>query len=99
MRYAARTDGNSSEIVSTLRALGAEWFDMSRVAQWIPGFPDGMAVIMGQTYLVELKQPNGRLTEDQISFMTAWRGQPIAILKSAQEAAAWVQQVRKRAMS
>jgi hypothetical protein len=71
---------------------------MQRAAKSIPGFPDLLCVVCGQTYLVELKGLKGALTPDQIKFHDAWTGPPIYILRTEVDVISWVYRVRTRGM-
>ena len=95
MIFARRTDSNSAEIVKRLREMGVQVFDMSRVAQWIPGFPDALVVVAGAIYLVEFKAAKGAYTEDQVLFHEAWNGPPIHTLRSVEEATGFVVRLRR----
>jgi len=70
---AAKVDGNSKLIVAAFRGRGCTWLDLHRVGQ---GCPDGLVGCNGVDRLVEIKNPDGKdqLTEDQIAFMSEWRG-------------------------
>ena len=96
--YARKSDANAPEIVAALRKCGVQVFDMGRTAAFLAGFPDLLAVVMGEMFLIEVKAEKGTLTEDQIEFHGVWQGPPIAILRSADEAAAWARMTRRRLM-
>ena len=68
MRYAARVDANQDQIVSALRAAGAN--------VWIIGLPVDLLVgYNGQTFLVEIKNgPRKTLTRLQQDFFGNWVG-------------------------
>ena len=68
MRYAKRVDANQDQIVSALRAAGAN--------VWIIGLPVDLLVgFKGQTFLVEVKDgPKKRLTALQRDFFESWTG-------------------------
>ena len=86
-----RTDANQTQIVKTLRKLGASVLVLSGVGH---GCPDILAGYRGQNVLIEIKDgskpPSGRkLTEHEQAFFDGWRGQ-VDIVKSEEEAVALV---------
>jgi hypothetical protein len=72
MRYAARVDANQDQIVSALRAAGAN--------VWVIGLPVDLLVgYKGHTFLVEVKNgPRKRLTPLQADFFESWCGGTLA---------------------
>lgn len=78
MRRAAKVDVNQTEIVNYLRSVGASVAITSTIGK---GFPDLVVGWKGRNYLVEVKQAKGKLTEDQFTFATHWKGQ-IAVVRS-----------------
>jgi len=68
MRRAARVDANQAQIVSVLRAAGAN--------VWILGLPVDLLVgYKGHTVLMEVKDgPKKRLTALQEAFFAKWEG-------------------------
>ena len=72
MRYAARVDQNQDQIVSALRAAGAN--------VWVIGLPVDLLVgYKGHTFLVEVKNgPRKRLTALQADFFESWGGGTLA---------------------
>jgi len=72
MRYAARVDANQDQIVSALRAAGAN--------VWVIGLPVDLLVgYKGHTFLVEVKNgPRKRLTALQADFFENWSGSTLA---------------------
>jgi hypothetical protein len=73
---AKKVDSNHKQIIKTLREIGASVFDTSAVGR---GFPDIVVGWQGVNYLVEIKTPKGKPTEQQISFFTLWRGQAVLV--------------------
>lgn len=69
MRQAAKRDGNESEIVSALEAVGCV---VHRLSQ--KGIPDLLVGRQGVTYLLEVKERKGALTDDQETFFETWNG-------------------------
>lgn len=83
MRRAAKIDVNQNEIVEYLRSVGASVAITSAIGK---GFPDLVVGWNGRNYLVEVKAPKGKLTEDQYTFAGHWKGQ-IAIVRAIVDAA------------
>lgn len=82
---AKRTDANQSAIIAVLRQVGATVVDLSAVGK---GCPDLLVGHRGVTYLLEVKNVKGRnrLTPDQDVFYAWWRGAPVTIVRTADEA-------------
>jgi hypothetical protein len=85
MRRAARVDANHAAIVAALRRLGCSVLDLSRVGD---GCPDLLVGFRGRNYLMELKYADGILTTDQHRFLRDWRGRPVLLIHSVEEAVA-----------
>ena len=80
MRRAAKVDSNQAEIVAALKRIG--------VAVEIIGKPVDLLIChLGETALMEIKNPDGRdqLTKDQVEFIARWPGR-VHITHSAEEA-------------
>jgi hypothetical protein len=97
-RYRGSKDGNHDALVGKLLALGCSVADLPETG--IPGFPDTVIGFAGQTHLAEIKNLETRygrngLTPEQTAFHRDWRGAPIAVLRTEDEAIAWVQRLRK----
>jgi len=80
MRRAAASDANQKDIVAALRAVGATVIPCHAVGK---GFPDLVVGYLGQTYLIEVKDPSQpkhrhELTPAQVEFHANWTGRPIA---------------------
>ena len=97
MRRAAKRDANHEPIADVFRQLGCSVFETDRVGE---GFPDLVVGPLGASHLVEVKNPathygrqglNGR----QSAFAAAWRGSPITVITSEDEATAFVQNIRR----
>lgn len=90
MRRAPKLDRTQPEIVAALRSAGASVQSLAAVGG---GVPDLVVGIGGQTYLIECKDgklpPSGRtLTPQQRAWHDAWRGSPVWVISSADEAVA-----------
>ena len=82
---AKRTDANQSAIIAVLRQVGATVVDLSAVGK---GCPDLLVGHRGVTYLLEVKNVKGKnkTTPDQDVFYAWWRGAPVTIVRTADEA-------------
>ncbi len=80
-----KTDANQSSIIAVLREVGATVVDLSAVGK---GCPDLLVGHRGATYLLEVKNVKGknRTTPDQDVFYAWWRGGPVSIVRTADEA-------------
>jgi Holliday junction resolvase len=92
VKRAARIDDNHRDVVEALRQLGAS------VVSLAAGVPDALVGLRGKTYLVEIKDGSKspsrrRLTPDQVAFVEAWRGSPVVILTSVDDAIDWAAQL------
>lgn len=91
-RYAKRVDGNHTEIRDGLREIPgfnvADTHDIGR------GFPDLVVGGIDQRtqepkiVLMEVKDKNGKLTEDQINFFEKWQGYSVVAVWSLNDALA-----------
>lgn len=68
---ACRVDQNHNEIVDALRTAGVSVQSLATIGK---GCPDLVAAKGNQCWLIEVKGPKGKLTDDQIKFIGAWRG-------------------------
>ena len=71
MRIAAKVDANQAEIVSTLRSAGISAHSTASIGK---GFPDLICAKLDRMWLIEVKGPKGKLTDDQVEFMKHWQG-------------------------
>ena len=90
---AKRTDANQSAIITILRQVGATVVDLSAVGK---GVPDLLVGHRGVTYLLEVKNVKGKnkTTPDQDIFYAWWRGGPVHIVRTADEALAAIGAIR-----
>lgn len=92
MRRAAKRDVCEPEIVSALTQCG---FSVERLSQ--AGIPDLMVGFRSHMWLVECKSSDKGYGKDlnvnQKKFADRWRGTPIVILRSAQDAIDWAVQM------
>lgn len=90
MRRAAKIDANQVEIVEALRSCG---FSVQHLHAVGKGCPDLLCGRNGVNYLVEVKDgkkpPSARrLTDDQMTWYQAWRGDAPHVLTSVDDALA-----------
>lgn len=79
---AAKVDANQAEIVKALRKCG---ISVQSTASMGKGFPDLVAGKGALTWLIEVKSEKGKLTQDQVEFISAWRGK-VHIARSVDDA-------------
>ena len=99
---AKRRDANEAAIVEALRAIGCS----VHIVDQGDGLPDLLVGFRGETLLVEAKNPNdkagappggerhkgrGRRTAAQVKFREGWKGRPIIVAVSPEEAVAAVE--------
>lgn len=102
MRRAAHIDANQPEIVEALRKLGATVTSLAGVGK---GCPDLLVGYRGLTLLVEVKDRRkesvgkdgytrkarpGSLEESQVEWLASWRGLPVIVAYTSEEAVAAV---------
>jgi hypothetical protein len=80
-----RADGNQAEIVAALRRIGVSVTETHRVGG---GFPDLVVGYRGATGLLELKLPGRDLEPHQRDWHAAWRGAPVLVARTVEEAIA-----------
>lgn len=81
MRVDAKRDEIETDIVNALRAVGCSVWRLNDRA-----VPDLLVGRAKQTYLLEVKSPDGTLTEAQKTFHQYWRGGSLSIVRSVNEA-------------
>ncbi len=92
MRRAARIDANHRAIVEALTRIGVSVQPLHTVGG---GVPDLLCGYRGRTLLFEVKdgskRPSARkLTPDQVEWAEWWRGDPVLVVTSVDEAIAFV---------
>ena len=90
-RFAMKRDLSEPEIVTALQTAGATVYRMDTPVDLLVGF-------RGQTLIAECKTDRkqggkDKRTELQSQFIETWRGSPVAILYSAQDAIDWLADV------
>lgn len=81
--YARRSDSNQQAIIDALRAVGASVTSLHRVGH---GIPDLLCGYRGFTYLLEVKNEDGKLTKDERQFIDDWDGLEVAIVRTVEDA-------------
>ena len=71
MNYASRKDGNHDQIIKAFEAMGCSVLDLSRVGA---GCPDLLVARSGVNVLVEIKDGNKKLRDNQTEFHATWKG-------------------------
>lgn len=77
MRRIAKRDRNHAQIVNALRDVGYTVLDLANVGAGCPDIAvGGIDARTGRrmNWFMEIKMPDGALTDDQIAFHGAWRG-------------------------
>jgi hypothetical protein len=79
-----KADANQAEIVQALVKVGCS-------ATWIEGIldsgaPDLLVGRAGRTYLLEIKSGGGRLSASQFAWHRRWRGAPVVVVRTIEEA-------------
>lgn len=87
-----RRDLTHADVVKALKGCGCSVRDASQIGD--SGGPDLIVGMVGRDFQVEVKSDDGELSKDQVDFIEAWRGQPIVVLWSADDAIRWVNVVR-----
>ena len=87
-RTKARVDANQAEIVQALRQVGASVCYTHMLGQ---GVPDLLIGYRGVVYLLEVKdgrksRSRRQLTEAEAEWHAAWRGRPVDIVESVDDA-------------
>lgn len=84
MRRAAKIDANQGQITTALKQAGATVKSLAAVGE---GFPDLVVGFRDRNLLMEVKQPKGKLTAQQLDLISSWRGL-IHVVTTAEEALA-----------
>ena len=90
-RVPQKVDANQGEIVKALRKAGCSVVSLAAIGD---GTPDLLVGRAGHTFLLEVKNPEYRckgdpgkdLTDLECAFLAAWRGPPVHIVTTAEEA-------------
>lgn len=82
-----RKDSNHHAIVKALKGCGCSVRDLSQIGDEGPDLLVGMA---GRDYQVEVKSDGGALSVGQTNYIQDWRGMPVVVLWSEDDAIRWV---------
>ena len=82
-----RRDVNEPAIIATLEAHGCTVERLHTPLDLLVGFG-------GQTFLVEVKQPNGKMTGTQTEFLETWTGNAW-VLRTEEQAERWASALRR----
>jgi hypothetical protein len=82
-RRNARRDENEPAIRKAVESLGATWQPLS-----IAGGPDAVIGFRGENFLMEVKQPKGKLRASQEAWHGRWRGAAVIVARTPADAVA-----------
>ena len=86
-RYAKKRDKSESDIVKALRAAGA--------SVYLTDLPsDALCGYRGVNHILEFKTGNRPLNDNQQKFQEEWRGAPMTILRSGEQALEWINSLK-----
>lgn len=96
-RFARQKDINHGVIVAALRAVGCS---VAAIESGVAGVPDLIVGVGGRTHLVEVKPLVGEtrrreLRESQVDWHSRWRGAPVVILRTKEDAVEWASKQRR----
>lgn len=92
MRSGGHPDGNQSDIITALRAVGATVQIITQVGN---GCPDLLVGYRRRAFLLEVKADKGALRPVQVGWHSTWRGPPVAIVRTPHEALEAIGAVRR----
>lgn len=86
--WASKVDGNQASIVKALRAVGATVQSLAAVGD---GVPDLLVGYRREVFLLEVKDPTQpksarKLRDSQVEWHSRWRGPPIHVIETIDEA-------------
>lgn len=87
-----RRDESHREIVAALKQLGCSVRDTSQLGD---KGSDLIVGLMGRDFQCECKSGRETLSQEQTEFYSGWRGACVVVLHDSDEAAAWVNSVRR----
>ena len=96
-RFARHKDGNHKQVVDAFRACGAS---VEAIESGKAGCPDLLVGMFGVTELVEVKDGAARekrqreLRDTQVAWHRSWRGKPVKVITSVDDALALVAVMR-----
>lgn len=81
-----RRDKNHSELKEAFEDMGCSVLDLSQQGN---GAPDLLVGCVGN-HLVEIKQPKGKVSGDQVDWARAWRGGAVYLCRCVEDVVALV---------
>lgn len=84
---AARTDTTQAAIVRALRQAGCSVLVLRASEVGVPDLAVGRNRL---TYFLEVKSPGERPRQSQIAWHARWRGSPVAVVRTVEQALACV---------
>ena len=85
-----RRDASEPAIIAVFKAAG--W---SVQQLHIPGGPDLLLGAHGTAHLAEVKSGKAKLREGQDTWHQRWRGSPVRVLRTPEDALAWVRETTR----
>lgn len=82
-RHGGFADANQKPIVEALERCGASVQSITRVGH---GCPDLLVGFRRRTFLLEVKSETGALNDEQVEWHQLWRGMPVAVVRTPEEA-------------
>ena len=82
MSHWKKVDHNQADIVSALRSVGVSVQSLASIGK---GCPDLVAARHEKAWMIEVKGPKGKLTDDQIEWIGNWRG-VVHVIRTVDEA-------------
>jgi Holliday junction resolvase len=83
MRWGAHQDSTHKPLVAALRAVGVT---VVRISSQEAGCPDLLVGHRSRTYLLEVKGPNTPVDPKQEKWHRNWRGAPVHVVRTPEEA-------------
>jgi hypothetical protein len=78
-----RRDATEAGIIAAFKAAGCSVWQLNG-----RDLPDLLCGLQGHTWVVEVKERLGRVTDGQLKAFRLWRGSPVEVVRSAAEASA-----------
>ena len=83
-KYTARVDGNQAAITGALRQAGCLVQTTHTIGR---GFPDLLCYYptADRMFLLEVKTPGGKLTQDEVQWHAKWEDAPVYIVETVEQ--------------
>lgn len=83
-KYARKVDNNHGEIKMALIGAGYKLWDCSSYGK---GMSDLLVMSKSNRFVaLEVKQPKGKLTHDEVQFFSTFEGAPVYVVRSIEDA-------------